>query len=110
MPTASWGIRLYRDQSAGDRSVSFTGRLDQLAQRGGYLPAAGGRELPEDARQLLLPPCRGLADQMLPGGGELQGHHTAMARLAAPGDVARSGQPVSEPVTVEASRPSARAT
>ena len=96
-PWPAGRIRSHGDQSAGDRSVSLTGRLDQLAQRGGYLPAARGRELPEDTRKLLLPPRRGLADQMLPGGGELQGHHTAVTRLAAPGDVARSGQPVSEP-------------
>ncbi len=34
---------------------------------------------------------------MLPGGGEFQGHHAAMTRLAAPGDMAGGGQPVSEP-------------
>ncbi len=65
-PWPAGGIRFTREPSAGDRSVSLTGRLDQLAQRGGYLPAARGRELPEDPRQLLLPPRRGLADQMLP--------------------------------------------
>ena len=78
---------------------TLTGRLDQLVQRGGHLPAARGRELAEDTRKLLLPPRRGLADQMLPGGGELQGHHAAMTGVAAPGDVAKwsAGQRAGSP-------------
>jgi hypothetical protein len=108
VPMASCRIRSHGDQPAGDRPVSLTSRRDQIAQHGGYLLAARGRELPENTCKLLLPPCCGPADQMPPGGGEFESHHAAVARLAAPGDVAGSVQPVSEAAHrggVQAQRP-----
>ena len=74
-------------------------RRPQLAQRGGHLHPAGGRELTPDPRQLLLPPGRHLADQAAAGNvsGSSVARRCGDPARPAPDDVTGGDQPVSEP-------------